>query len=564
VIRRRTLLTAGPMMLAACSRAEEAYFGRTDPPRSQRLVYLLGAEPGTLDPAKSGDLWEAPVIHALFEGLVTCIAATGEPAAALATHCAISADGLRYTFCLRGHPDPGGTVLSGGGVTAAPARWSDGKIITARDFVYSWRRAIDPATGNPYAYSFHQIGNGESISNGTMAPHQLAVHAADDFTFVVRLELPAPFFLRLIADRQFFAVPRQAIEQAQRQGAEELWTQPEKIVVSGAFRLRERRAHDRIVLGRNPLYYAGGQVSLQEIVFIPVVDGSTSANLYRSGEAAFSMPMIPQVLAKLRKKKDVRAYPNFGAHFNVFNTKKPPFHDPRLRYAFNMATDKRAIAAFFDDGRTHLTGLIPPLKNYPSAARLPVATGGESFDVLSYNPQAGRRLLAMAGHSRGLSVEYLYPSMAEFGLVAEILQQQWRANLGVEVRLVCQDVRSWAENTFKVTYKDIAAYGEVFALEDPTSLLNMFGTASNASGTGWSDSQFDAQLGQARTLRDPSARLRKLSECEQLLLRAMPIAPLYSDVSVFLCKPFVKGLVGDPFHGRMFNDIWIDTKWRPS
>ena len=112
MIPRRTILAAGALALAACGKAEQAYFGNTDPPNAQRLVYLLAAEPATLDPVISNDLWEAPIIHAMFEGLTSFHPSTGEPVAALASHYEVSADKLRYTFWLLGHPAPGGTSLS--------------------------------------------------------------------------------------------------------------------------------------------------------------------------------------------------------------------------------------------------------------------------------------------------------------------------------------------------------------------------------------------------------------------------------------------------------------------
>jgi oligopeptide transport system substrate-binding protein len=189
---------------------------------------------------------------------------------------------------------------------------------------------------------------------------------------------------------------------------------------------------------------------------------------------------------------------------------------------------------------------------------------GACFDVLSYNPAAARALLAKAGYGSGFSVEYLFPTMSEFRPVAEILQHQWRKNLGIELRLVCQEVQTWNQTVFGISFNGIAAWAELYALEDPTSFLDMFTSMTSASGTGWSDPQYDALLTAAKAIADPAARMRKLAECERFLLRAMPCMPLYSDVSVFLCKPFVKGLVGDPFHGRMFNDTWIDTHWRPS
>ena len=168
-VSRRALLGVSPL-LAACETRRARYFGKTDPPRSQELVYLLGAEPGTLDPAKSDDLWEAPIIHAMFEGLTSIEPATGEPRAALATHYEADSNGLRYVFRLRGHPRPRGIAFAAAEGSGIPARWSDGRPITAHDFVYSWRRAVDPATAAPYAYLFHYIANGEAITAGRQPP----------------------------------------------------------------------------------------------------------------------------------------------------------------------------------------------------------------------------------------------------------------------------------------------------------------------------------------------------------------------------------------------------------
>jgi len=108
----------------------------------------------------------------------------------------------------------------------------------------------------------------------------------------------------------------------------------------------------------------------------------------------------------------------------------------------------------------------------------------------------------------------------------------------------------------------IAAWGEVGGFEDPTWFLDIF-TSPTASGTGWSEPHYEALLTAAKTEIDPPARMRKLAECERLLLESMPCLPLCDDVWSYLCKPFVKGMGSDPFHFRVFNDLWIDTNWRP-
>src|SRR5215472_1172827 len=143
MIPRRMLLTGAPLALAACGTSESAYFGRTDPPRGQRLVAVLGVEPGSLDPATSTELIEERVIYALFEGLTTLHPTTGEAMAGLATHYELTRDECRYTFFLRGHPAPRGIRLASRGdlsieysrgrpaaPDSRPARWSDGSRLT--------------------------------------------------------------------------------------------------------------------------------------------------------------------------------------------------------------------------------------------------------------------------------------------------------------------------------------------------------------------------------------------------------------------------------------------------
>jgi len=300
---------------------------------------------------------------------------------------------------------------------------------------------------------------------------------------------------------------------------------------------------------------------LQELVFQPVVDGATSANLYKTGEAVFSMPMSPQILPALRQK-DVHFLPDFGIWFLAMNTTKAPFHDVRVRYALNMATDKRRIVSFIGDGRMPLAGLVPALKGYRQPVSLPVQVDGITFDALSYNPEVARALLAKAGLEGKFSMEYLFPNLPDARPVAEIVQHQWRANLGIELRLVYQDTQTWIQTVNNVAYNGVAAWGEVNGLEDPTWFLDMFTSTTAASGTGWSDRKYDGQLASAKTEIEPAVRLRKLSDCEDLLLQSMPCVPLYTDVWVYLCKPFVSGFGRNPFQSGALQHARIDTHWR--
>jgi len=582
-LSRRSLL-ATPLALAACAKASE-YFGTTQPPTGQQLTYLIGGEPETLDPARTPGGFCEFIIPALFEGLTGYHPQTLEPMAALAKHYRVSSDELQYTFFLRGHPAPRGIRLPNTDTLrveflnaslsqdfsrgkyappdSVPARWSDGSIISAHDFVYSWRRAADPATAAPRIFMLFCVENAEAIAARRRVPEELGVRAIDDFTFQVDLCRPTPFFLRLTLNTVLYATPRQAV----RLHADS-WTDPGRIVCSGAFLMSEHTAYHRVVLTPNPKYYEAELVKLKRLTFLPVEAGSTAVSLYKAG-ATDAMPgdRLPQeIFPLLGKKKDFHFTSAFFTLYPVMNTTRSPFNNPFVRYAFNMATDKREVADFFGAGRTRAIGFVPPFPAYRGPDHLPVDIGPRKVDVLSYDPRSARELLAAAGYRDGsrLSVEYLFPTLPHSRPIAQILQQQWRRNLGVDVKLILQEFRIWLQDIIDLNYAGIAEGGYWPNYVDPYPFLEQFVKGSPYNCTGWASTDFDAALAEANATLDGVARLERLAGCERRLLEAMPVIPLFFYSWVYLQKPYVKGLTANALDTHPFKYVWIDTKWRPS
>ena len=569
-ISRRSVLAAGPVVLAACGSAQESYFGKTDPPPAQRLVYLLDNEPRSLDPVLANDRQDE-VILSLFEGLTGVHPSTGEPVAALATHYDVTPDGLRYTFWLRGHPRATGRRLPGRGdlppefsrgpavpPAISPARWTDGVPIHAQDFVYSWRRAVDPATAADSAFLLFNVRNGEEIAAGKLAPEALAVHAREDFILEVDLRTPAPFLLELVSGRMFCPVPRHAIEAAGRH-----WTEPGRMISSGAFRLKERRPDDLIVLARNPFYYEAAQVSLEEVTFLVVRDSTARLNLYKAGIGAVMQPWVPSIIPTLRRKKDFRPQGSYASEFWAVNTSTPPLNDVRVRYALNMATDKRQIADLAAAGSIPAAGLVPPGGVYLQTRTLPVPMDGRTYDVLSFNPEAARAMLAGASNPLPKRLEYFCTTMPDSMLWFQVLRGQWKAHLGVDLTIVAAELSVWAQAANKGNFRHIAESGSAANYVDPVWFLELF-SGQSGYGTRWSDPVYDRMLFDAKAAVDPVLRLRKLADCERYLLLAMPILPLCHDVQPKLRKPFVKGLGNNLLNREQLKYAWIDTNWRPS
>jgi oligopeptide transport system substrate-binding protein len=214
--------------------------------------------------------------------------------------------------------------------------------------------------------------------------------------------------------------------------------------------------------------------------------------------------------------------------------------------------------------------LVPPSAGYEAPQRLPLTVDGKTYDVLSFDPERARELLAKAGLPNGvghdgqrLAIEYLYPALPHHRLTAEILQQQWQQNLNIKVKLVSQELQIWIQTLFTMEYEGVAFNGDMGSYGDPNWFLDQFMTGATSNCTGWADLTFDAMIREANATNDPVARMRKLNECERYLLTAMPFLPLSFGTESRLQKPYVHGIGTNPLDRRPFKYAWIDTKWKP-
>ncbi len=473
-----------------------------------------GAEPETLDPALATGVPEHRIMMNLFEGLYSNDPRTLAPIPGVALRHTVSKDGRVYTFTLN-----------------PAARWTNGRQVTAHDFVYAWERVLNPKTGAKYAQQLYYVKNGEAYNKGAITDFgQVGVRAVNPATLEVTLEQPTAYFLYLTTFYTLYPVPREAIEAHGKD-----WTKPGRIVSNGPFRLAEWVPQQTLVLEKNPAYWDARNVALDRVVFNPTDDNNTSIKQFAAGETDWVPTNIPASQVEIwRGRPEWYAEPYLGTYYYRVNVTRPPFDDPRVRKAFVRAIDREAIVRHVTRaGEIAWSGFVP--KNMP---------GYPGVKGLDFDPAEAKRLLAEAGYPGGKGlppVELIYNTNEMHRAIGQAIQQMWKQHLGVQVQITNLEWKVYLARMKELDYQ-IARAGWIGDYVDPNTFLDMWITGGGNNQTGWSSARYDALIRKAAATVDPEARMKLLVEAETILVRdELPILPIYTYVG--------KGLVRRTFDG---------------
>lgn len=486
------------LALAACNPVRD----RAD------LVFINGAEPESFDPAIVTDQVGMRICSALFEGLCR-IDEAGRPEPGTAMRWDLSEDKIQYTFHLR-----------------PQAQWSNGDPVTAHDFVRSWQRVLDPATGADYASQLFVIAGARAFNEGATTDFSsVGVKAVDDRTLVVTLENPTPYFIDLCAFATLAPVHLPTLE---KHGP--AWIKPGNVTANGAYLLESWKLDDHMRLRKNPRYWDAACVAMETIEVLPISEPNTAINYFLTGEADLIMDkgMVPTSLtATLKRKPWFHTGPFLGSYFTRFNVTKPPFDNVKVRQAFTLAIDRRRI-----------TEKITQLGEVPAWSLTPPGAGATPYTPppgLEFDPERARALLAEAGHpnGRGLPrVEYLYfPKTVETNIAVE-LQSMWKEHLGVSVQLVKQEWKIYLASMKALDYQ-MCRSSWVGDYNDPNTFLEMFTSASGNNRTGWKNGAYDSFIQAAAAEPDAVRRNTIFAAAEELLISdETVILPIYYYVGV--------------------------------
>jgi oligopeptide transport system substrate-binding protein len=496
------------------------------------------AEPASLDPHLINGTWEANIAGDLIVGLAT-EDAKGQPIPGAAERWETSADGLTWTFHLREH------------------QWSDGQPVTAGDFVYAWRRLLDPKTASSNAYYLHVVKNAQAVNTGKMEGTELGVSAPDEKTLVVTLEHPAPYLVEFMTLAATYPVPRHVVAE---KGA--AWTRAGNYVGNGAYTLVEWIPNDHVTLTKNPRFYDAQNVTVDRVVYYATLDYTAALRRLRAGELDLQSRLPSREIDFLRANMPdvVRLSPMLSTEFIVVNQTKKPFDDKRVREALNLALDRETMTAKIRrlDEIPAYSFVPPAIANYPGGAAF-------AFQPLTYADRVKRaqELMKQAGYgpNNRLKTSYDIRSPAADALRdPAAVQAMWR-EIYVDADIRQNDTAVFYAKAQEGDF-EIGGAGWVADFNDATNFLDLL-RDGNANNYGrYKNPRFDTLLDQANRQLDLAKRGELLKQAEQMALDDFALIPSYYGVTGGLVRPYVKGWEANPTDTHRTRWISIDEAAR--
>lgn len=513
---------------------------RAATPRAD-FVFTGGGEPRSIDPHAVTGVPEGRVIRLLYEGLLARDPASGAPAPGVAESWTVSPDELVYTFRLR-----------------ADARWSNGDPLTAADFEWSFQRLLAPETAAEYASSLWCVEGAREFTTGAHSDFtRVGIRALDEHSLEMRLARHTPYFLELLSYHVFAPVHRASLESLQtrfpsRWASE--WTRPDNLVVNGPFVLTERRIADRMRFARNEMYWDAQHVAMRTVDVLAVESWNSALNLYLTGAVDWVDGAIPANLApSLAGREDYRPEPYLGVYFYRINVTKPPLDDLRVRRALAYSLTRGALCdnvlkAGQKPGLTFVPG--GRLGAYRSPPPLPETSG----PVRGFLSEAG-----FGPEKKPFpTLEIHFNSGETHRDIAEVIADQWRRTLGIEVRLRNQEWKSFLDAQSKLDY-DVSRSSWIADYRDVSSFLDIWVTGHENNRTGWSNATYDRVVREAQAEKNPQRRLELYKTAEWVLLSELPCIPIYHYVSQNLLDARVGGFGSNPLNDQAPKDwYWRD------
>ena len=509
------LLGAFALVAAGCGGSNEESSGgtssgggETTAAANQTMTIGWGAEPPSLDPGLATDTTSSNVLLNIMDPLVRLNPDTLEAVPSLAESWDVSSDGKTVTFHLR-----------------QDGKWTNGDPVTAGDFVYSWKRTLSPELAADYAYQLYGIVGAQEYNacqkNCDPLAAKVGVSAPDDYTLVVKLTSPQPWFIQQASHHSFLAVNQSAVEQFG-----DKWTEPENIVTDGPFKLAKWEHDAEIDLVKWDDWRDAADVSLTSVPGKIIVDGTTRVQAFESGEidTLDGGGLPPDEIARLKDTPEYESYPALGTYYYGFNIKN--ISDIHERRALSLAVNRQEII-----------DQIAQADQIPATGMSPKGISG--FDTINpdspWTPAAGdinqaKDELSQAANPK-TDINLFFNDSPGHKEIATAVQAQWK-ELGINTTLKQQEWAQYLEFLGPPPNDAVDVYrlGWIYDYPDAINGLDLWTCDSGNNNTNYCDKSYDDLVAQARQTPDDSARYDIYAQLEDKLFGqdgALPILPIY-------------------------------------
>ncbi|OHO71570.1 peptide ABC transporter substrate-binding protein [Staphylococcus sp. HMSC036D05] len=524
------------IVLSACSNKKSLYSDE-----GQVFRKVIPQDMTTLDTALITDAVSGDIVAQAFEGLYSINKKDKAEPAIAKSFPKKSNGGKTLTINLRKN-----------------AKWSNGDPVTAQDFVFAWRKVVDPKTASEFAYIMSDIKNADAINSGKKPVKDLGIKALGKYKLQIDLERPVPYINELLALNTF----NPQDEKIARKYGEQYGTTADKAVYNGPFKVTNWQVEDKIQMVKNDKYWDKKHVKLDRVNFKVLKDGQAGASLYDTGSVDDTTISSEQV-DKYKGNKALNYRLTAGTFFIKMNEKQiPEFKNKYLRLAIAQSINKKGyVDSVLNNGSLPSnnftaigTAKIPEGKDFASTIKSP----------LTYNDKKARTNWHKAQKQLGKK-KFEFTMNTEDTpaqkISAEYIKSQVEKNLpGVTLKIkqmpFKQKTTSELSGNFETSYS-----GWVPDYPDPTAFLQTMTKGNAQNNTDWSNKEYDQLLKDAngKLLRKTDERNAALQKAENILLNDAPVAPIYQKGEAHLTNPQVKGLV---YHkvgpDTTLKDVYID------
>ncbi len=471
--------------------------------------------PLSLDPRLDGDEVSSSIAKMLFEGL-TRLDAKGTPHLAIAQSVEISKNFKEYLFKLK------------------KCFWSDGSLITAYDFEYSWKKILSPHFSTPFSYLFHPIKNAQSAKEGLCSTDNIGVKALNSSTLLVDLEYPTPEFLEL-ATLPIYSPVHHIIDKIHPdwglRGSEDF-------VCNGPFLLKKTTQHLRYELAKNPFYWDKENVKLQQIN-LSKESSLVAHSMFKNEETDWlGMPLRPWE-PFFEEHPELETNSTFsGVHWCLFNTEKFPFQNTNLRKPFFIAISQKDLVSKL------------PYTCFPAATPLPLS------HTMNYDPSNIHGNETKALELFELALKELGLSRKQFPLItlafsnttlrektARHLVERWKSLFQIPCRIEKYEYSALSSKMMKSDFQLATVYWKSW-IDHPLYTLKTFKHRNETINFArWSHPEYRKLLDLAQQENNVDQRIKYLSEAEKLLMEEAPLIPLYHEKEKVIKKSHLRKVI---------------------